>query len=128
MTPGNAGGAAARPREAGKVAPWPVFWHRFAVFSAFASAFMLGWVALGTVIFHATLTSKDWVDAFRHASLLASGMGPAPQLEQADDWGKGAESLYSLFSGFVLLASAGVFTAPIVHRVFHHFHVDDTGE
>ena len=30
-----------------------------------------------------------------------------------------------LFSGFVLLASAGVVAAPIVHRVFHRFHVDD---
>jgi len=25
----------------------------------------------------------------------------------------------------VLLASAGVVAAPIVHRVFHRFHVDD---
>ena len=39
--------------------------------------------------------------------------------------GKIAEALYSLFSGFVLLASAGVVAAPIVHRVFHRFHVDD---
>ena len=110
------------------VAPWSVFWRRFTVFATFASAFMAAWVALGTFVFHATLVSKDWVDAFRHASLLASGMGPAPNLEQAHDVGKIAESLYSLFSGFVLLASAGVFTAPIVHRIFHHFHVDDTGD
>ncbi len=122
-----AGRGPGEPRRTGGIAPWPVFWRRFAVFAAFAAAFMAAWVALGTVLFHATLRDASWVDAFRHASLLASGMGPAPQLEQKHDLGKIGEAIYSLFSGFVLLAAAGVFVAPIVHRIFHHFHVSDAG-
>lgn len=128
MSRGGARAGRERGPAKASIAPWPVFWRRFAVFAAFATAFMSAWVALGTAVFHATLEQKDWVDAFRHASLLASGMGPAPNLTHVNDWGKIAESIYSLFSGFVLLAAAGVFTAPIVHRIFHHFHVDDTGD
>jgi hypothetical protein len=82
-------------------------------------------VVLGMLVFHATLESASWVDAFQHASLLASGMGPVPDLHEGSDAGKIAEAAYALISGFVLLAAAGVVAAPIVHRVFHHFHVDD---
>jgi len=108
-----------------RLLPRKVFVRRMAVFVAAAVAFMALWVAAGTILFHATLEGADWFDAFRHASLLASGMGPAPELRQAGSAGKVVESLYALVSGFVLLAAAGVVAAPIVHRVFHHFHVDD---
>jgi hypothetical protein len=33
-------------------------------------------------------------------------------------------SCYALFSGVVFLVAVGVFVAPIVHRVFHRFHLD----
>jgi hypothetical protein len=110
-----------------KLAPRRVFWHRQRVFLALAVGGMIGWVAIGTVLFHLTLDERAWVDAFLHASLLASGMGPAPDLHPTGFWGKVFEAGYSLVSGFVLLASAGVAASPIVHRIFHHFHVDDTG-
>ena len=108
-----------------QVAAAGVFARRMTVFVAMALALMVAWLGVGTVVFKATIEGASWVDAFRHASLLASGMGPAPDLRQSSDAGKIAEALYSLFSGFVLLASAGVVAAPIVHRVFHRFHVDD---
>lgn len=108
-----------------KLAPRSVFWRRQRVFLALATAVMAAWVAAGTLLFHATLDRRDWVDAFRYASLLASGMGPAPDLHPDGPLGKVLESFYSLVSGFVLLASAGVAASPIVHRIFHHFHVDD---
>ena len=108
-----------------RLLPRKVFVRRMAVFVAAAAGFMGLWVAAGTILFHATLEGGSWVDAFRHAALLASGMGPAPELRQGSDLGKVIESIYALFSGFVLLAAAGVVAAPIVHRVFHHFHVDD---
>jgi hypothetical protein len=108
-----------------QVAAAGVFARRMTVFVAIALALTFAWVGIGTVVFRQTIEGASWVDAFRHASLLASGMGPAPDLRQSSDAGKIAEALYSLFSGFVLLASAGVVAAPIVHRVFHRFHVDD---
>ena len=108
-----------------KLAPRRVFWRRFRIFLAIAVVAMLAWVGVGTLLFHATLADASWVDAFRHASLLASGMGPVPDLRQRSDAGKIIEAIYSLVSGFVLLASAGVAATPIVHRIFHYFHVDD---
>ena len=112
-------------RRRQRVATTRIFVGRLAVFVLVAIAVMAAWVGAGTVVFKSTLDRADWVDAFRHASLLASGMGPAPELRQASDAGKIAESVYSLLSGFVLLASAGVVAAPIFHRIFHRFHVDD---
>jgi hypothetical protein len=110
-----------------KLAPRHVFWRRSRIFLAIAMVAMLTWVGVGTLLFHATLADATWVDAFRHASLLASGMGPVPDLHQRSDAGKVIEAVYSLVSGFVLLASAGVAATPIVHRIFHYFHVDDGG-
>ena len=108
-----------------KLAPPRVFWHRQRLFLALAAGVMVAWVAIGTVLFHFTLDERGWIDAFLHASLLASGMGPAPDLHPTGFWGKAFEAVYSLISGFVLLASAGVAASPIVHRIFHHVHVDD---
>jgi hypothetical protein len=108
-----------------RVVPFTVFAGRFVVFLLAALAMMALWIAAGTMLFHRTLQNATWVDAFHHASLLASGMGPVPELRQGSDTGKIVESLYSLVSGFVLLAAAGVVAAPIVHRVLHRFHVDE---
>ncbi|MEO8487226.1 MAG: hypothetical protein ABI585_12920 [Betaproteobacteria bacterium] len=109
-----------------RLAPPRVFFRRLGKFGALALGVMAAWVALGMIAFRWTLADAGWVDAFHHASLLASGMGPVPELRESSDVGKIAESLYALVSGFVLLAAAGVVAAPIVHRVFHHFHVDDS--
>lgn len=108
-----------------RIVPFTVFAGRLVVFLLAALTMMALWIAAGTVLFHRTLQSASWVDAFHHASLLASGMGPVPELRQGSDTGKIVEALYSLISGFVLLAAAGVIAAPIVHRVLHRFHVDE---
>jgi len=34
-------------------------------------------------------------------------------------------ALYALYSGFAVLAIAGIVFAPVVHRVFHRFHIDE---
>jgi len=115
-------------RRRQRLAPPRVFWRRFGIFAGIASFAMLVWVGIGTVLFHAEIERGNWYDAFRYAALIASGMGPAPDLRVSTDLGKVLESLYALFCGFVLLAAAGVAASPIVHRVFHHFHVDDTGD
>ncbi len=35
--------------------------------------------------------------------------------------------LYALYSGLALIAAAGVLLAPMLHRVIHRFHLEDTG-
>jgi len=64
----------------------------------------------------------NWVDSFLEASMILAGEGPISQLQ--NDVVKIFASLYALFSGFVLLAAAGIVIAPILHRLMHHFHQD----
>jgi len=49
-------------------------------------------------------------------------MGPVNTLTA--DAGKLFASFYALFSGIVFLVSVGVLLAPILHRMFHYFHLE----
>jgi hypothetical protein len=61
-----------------------------------------------------------WRDAFLNSAMLLGGMGPvdAPQT----NGGKLFAGLYALYAGLVFIAAAGVFFAPVVHRVLHKLH------
>ncbi len=61
-----------------------------------------------------------WRDAFLNAAMLMGGMGPvdAPKT----DGGKVFAGLYALYAGLVFLVAAGLFFAPVVHRLMHKFH------
>jgi hypothetical protein len=74
---------------------------------------MLGYHFLGNL---------NWVDSLLEASMILAGMGPVAPLQ--GDTVKIFASVYALFSGFVLLAAAGIVLAPILHRLMHHFHQD----
>ena len=117
--------AGRRARNVG-LAPWPTFWRRFGFFALLALASMVAWIALGTVVFWLSVDGVEAVDAFRHASMIASGMGPVLELKGAGSGVKIFDAIYALLSGFVLLASAGMFSAPVIHRIFHHFHLNDS--
>jgi hypothetical protein len=64
-----------------------------------------------------------WLDAFANASMILSGMGPFGPLTTAG--GKIFAGLYALFSGLAFILIVGIIFAPIVHRFFHAFHLDD---
>jgi hypothetical protein len=64
-----------------------------------------------------------WIDAFLNAAMILGGMGPVATL--ATTGGKIFASVYALYSGIVLLLSAGIVIAPAVHRLLHRFHVED---
>jgi len=63
------------------------------------------------------------LDAFLNASMILSGMGPLnfPQTSG----GKLFAGLYAIYSGFAVLVIAAVVFAPVVHRVQHHFHLEE---
>lgn len=64
----------------------------------------------------------SWIDAFANASMILSGMGPLTELKT---WGgKLFAGLYALYSGLVLIVAAAVLFAPIIHRMFHRFHIE----
>ena len=62
-----------------------------------------------------------FVDAFVNAAMILSGMGPlhAP----ATTAGKIFAGLYAIYCGFAVLGIAAIMFAPIVHRLFHRFHI-----
>ena len=66
------------------------------------------------------------LDAFLNASMILSGMGPIHEPKTVA--GKLFAGLYALYSGFAVLAIAAFMFSPVVHRLFHRFHIADTDE
>lgn len=65
----------------------------------------------------------SWVDAFLNVSMLLGGMGPVnpPQTTA----GKLFAGVFALYAGLLFIVSAALVMTPAVHRVLHHFHLND---
>ena len=64
-----------------------------------------------------------WLDALLNAAMILGGMGPVDALHTAA--GKLFAAMYALFSGIIFLVAVGVLVTPIVHRLYHRFHLPD---
>jgi hypothetical protein len=118
-----------RPRllRADQLAPRELFYSRVARAAVFSFGMIALTLAIGTFGF-IEIAGLRPIDAFHLASLLMSGMGPVGEVDKFSDAAKLFDSFYALFCGIVLLASVGVVLAPIVHRILHRFHIEDTLE
>lgn len=65
----------------------------------------------------------DWADAFVNAAMILSGMGPLAV--PASTGAKIFSGCYAIYSGLMLVMSAGVMFAPLVHRFLHKLHADE---
>jgi len=65
----------------------------------------------------------SWIDATLNAAMILGGMGPVSELHTVS--GKLFASFYAIYSGLVLIATAGVVLAPFLHRVLHRIHLED---
>jgi hypothetical protein len=65
-----------------------------------------------------------WRDAFLNTAMLLGGMGPvnAPQT----NGGKLFAGFYALYAGGVFLGVATLLMAPVLHRIVHRFHWEET--
>jgi len=61
-----------------------------------------------------------WRDAFLNAAMLLGGMGPIHN--PVTDGGKVFAGLYALYAGLVFLVTAALLLAPVLHRLLHRFH------
>ena len=95
--------------------------RNFAAASALIGASLLG----GMAGYHLT-EDMGRVDSFANASMILSGMGPLEPLKTPA--GKVFAGCYALYSGLVLILASGVVLAPIVHRMFHQFHLEEEAE
>lgn len=80
-------------------------------------------LVVGMVGYH-QLETLTWMDSFTNASMLLSGMGPL--WSPRTDAGKLFAGFYALYSGLAVLVIAGITFAPLIHRILHRFHADDS--
>lgn len=67
-----------------------------------------------------------WLEAFLNASMILGGMGPVDALHSRA--GKLFAGIYALYSGLVLVGTAGLLLAPFMHRLLHRFHLEGRRE
>ncbi len=107
------------------ILPRKAFLKRQAKFALIALAIIFGSLLIGMAGYH-FLEGMTWIDALLNASMILGGMGPVTPLRT--DAGKLFASFYALYAGVVFLVSAGVLFAPLIHRIFHHFHLESGGK
>lgn len=88
-----------------------------------AAAVLIGLSLVAGMIGYWYFEKMAWVDAFANAAMILSGMGPLSELRTSG--GKIFAGTYALYSGLTLIVATGLILAPILHRVMHHFHLDD---
>ena len=101
------------------LAPTGHFLRRSLLYWSAGVLLLAVWLLIGTLMY-LQLLGCSGLEAFYQAAMVACGVGTDLKVPQA---AKVGVSLYAVFSGVVLLGSAGAFLSPIVHRLQHHFHI-----
>ena len=109
-------------RRQERLAPRQVFNRRLALSGAIGLGLVVVSLAAG-MAGYAGLEGLSVADAFINAAMILSGMGPLFSPETTA--GKLFAGFYALYSGFAVLAIPAIVFAPVVHRVMHHFHLED---
>jgi hypothetical protein len=107
-------------RRGDELAPRAIFVKRLLGSLGIALCIIAVSLIIGIAGYH-FLAGFNWIDSLLEASMILGGMGPIKELH-----GNGPKvfaSIYSLFSGLVILALMGIMLSPVVHRVMHSFHV-----
>lgn len=98
------------------------FYQRVIKTILIASAIIVFSLFIGIIGFHYTCEAT-WIDSLHNSSMLLSGMGPVINITNTG--GKIFSSSYALFSGVVFITNIGVILAPLIHRLYHHFHLEE---
>lgn len=67
--------------------------------------------------------NMSWLEAYESASMILSGMGPIKGAETSS--GKLFAGSYALFSGVLFLVTIAIIFTPVIHRLFHKFHIEE---
>ena len=88
-----------------------------------AAAILAFSLIVGTMGFH-WLALQEWIDAFLNSSMLLGGMGPVGDIKTSA--GKIFASLYALYAGIFFIATAALVLAPVLHRIMHRVHLEES--
>lgn len=103
--------------------PWPRFILRLSGYLAFTLAMIAFSLFLGMMGYH-LIGKLNFLDSFHMSCMILTGMGPVVEMHSAAS--KIFSSLYALYSGIVFLSITAVFFTPIIHRILHILHIDET--
>ena len=101
----------------------PQFARRMAKSLALAAAIAAVALAIGIAGYH-YIAGQAWIDALHNAAMILGGMGLVGEVQ--GDAAKLFSAAYALFCGLVFIAVIGVMLVPIVHRMLHKFHIDES--
>ena len=102
------------------LAPPEVFRRRLITTGSVGLALIAASLAIG-IAGYMVFEHLAAIDAFLNAAMILSGMGPLHY--PATTGGKLFAGIYAIYCGFAVLGIAAVMFAPIVHRLFHRFHI-----
>jgi hypothetical protein len=99
------------------------FIKRQIIFAAVSFALIIGSICIGTFgyVYFGNLSR---IDGFYNASMILTGMGPVDRIDT--NGGKLFASFYALFSGVAFLSTIAVLFTPIIHRLMHMMHIEES--
>jgi hypothetical protein len=106
-----------------RVIPPARFVRRIAWSIALSAAIAALALVLGVVGFH-YIGGVPWIDALHNASMILGGMGPVAEMKSSA--AKLFSSAYALFCGLVFISVMAVTLLPVLHRLLHKFHMDES--
>ena len=106
--------------------PWRLFLLRRVGKTAAAAAAVIAVSLILGMLGYRLTEGMGWLDAFLNASMILGGMGPVDPMHSTA--GKLFAGIYALYSGLVLVGTAGLLLAPFVHRLLHRFHLEGRRE
>lgn len=108
-----------------RILPFPKFLLRLGKYLLFSSILIIFSLLLGITGYHFT-GSLNLLDRFHMSCMILTGMGPV--VEMTSPGAKIFSSLYALYSGIAFLTITAVFFSPIIHRILHILHVEDSND
>jgi hypothetical protein len=108
-------------RHTTRLAPMPVFRQRLIGAGTLGVGLVACSLAVGIAGYMLT-EHLAFIDAFLNAAMIISGMGPVHNPESVG--GKIFAGCYAIYCGFAVLGIAAIMFAPVVHRIFHRFHIE----
>ena len=106
-----------------KVIPLSSFFLRLGRYGLFALLLIAVSALIGTLGYH-QLAGLTWLDSFYMACMILTGMGPVADMHT--NAAKLFSSFYALYSGVAFLTITAVFFTPIIHRLLHILHVEQS--